>query len=133
MKVARRATIIGAVALAALAVPACGEDAGSPAGGSSDGAVAANGESVVVQAVDNSFVPETETVAAGTEVVWENRGRNEHNIIPESEDAEWRFEAEAFVPGAEVSHVFTEPGTYRYYCSIHGTIDAGMPGVIVVE
>lgn len=91
-----------------------------------------NGESVLVAATDNLFRPDETTVAAGTEVVWENRGRNEHNIIPEDESAPWRVEVEDFMPGDKSSFVFSTPGTYRYFCSIHGTIDAGMPGVIVV-
>ncbi len=84
-------------------------------------------------ALDNSFSPETVTIAAGTEVVWENRGRNEHNVIPEDADPDWTFPAEELQPGEEVRYVFTTPGTYRYYCSIHGTVDVGMPGVVVVE
>ena len=31
-------------------------------------------------------------------------------------------------PGATYSHVFTEPGEVTYYCTIHGTADAGMVG-----
>ena len=136
------------IAAAALAVAlvgtsllsACGSDTGGPpvAAGSGEGeaaaaAVEANGETAEVVAVDNSFNPKEATVSAGTEVVWDNRGRNDHNIIPEDPDADWKVEIEDFAPGDTASHVFLEPGTYRYYCSIHGTIDVGMPGVIVVE
>jgi len=104
-------------------------------GSSDDDAAPAepNGQVVEVQALDNSFNPETVTIEAGTEVLWDNRGRNDHNIIPEDPDAEWRVDLEEFAPGDTASHVFTEPGTYRYYCSIHGTIDVGMPGVVIVE
>jgi plastocyanin len=92
-----------------------------------------NGEVVDVLAVDNTFRPEETVIAAGTEVHWVNRGRNDHNIVPEDPDAAWRVDTEDFAPGDEASFVFTRAGTYRYYCSIHGTIDAGMPGVIIVE
>jgi plastocyanin len=88
---------------------------------------------VTVRALDNTFDPETLTISAGTEVVWDNRGRNEHNIIPEDESAPWKFEADVFQPGETARYTFTEPGTYPYYCSIHGTLTVGMPGVIVVE
>jgi len=91
------------------------------------------GDAVEVLAIDNSFDPEAAQVAAGTEVTWVNNGRNDHNVIPEAEDAEWRVEAEDFRPGDSASFTFDEPGTYRYYCSIHGTLTAGMPGVLVVE
>lgn len=138
----RTAAAALAVALSgALLLAACGTDSGGPpvaASGGGDGESAAgvvepNGETVEVVAVDNSFNPKEASVAAGTEVVWDNRGRNDHNIIPEDPDADWKVETEDFTPGDTASYVFLEPGTYRYYCSIHGTIDRGMPGVIVVE
>ncbi len=92
----------------------------------------ANGEESLVQAVDNSFAPEDVTIEAGTTLVWLNRGRNDHNIIPEDRDPTWLFEDVDFTPGDEVSFVFQRPGTYRYYCSIHGNLTFGMPGVVVV-
>lgn len=92
----------------------------------------ANGETALVQAVDNAFAPVDAEIVAGTELVWLNRGRNDHNIIPEFGDDAWTFQDTEFGPGDEVSFVFETPGTYRYYCSIHGTLTAGMPGVIVV-
>ena len=70
-------------------------------------------------------------MAAGTEVVWENDGRNEHNVIPVEGD-EWGVEADEFAPGDSYSYRFTEPGTYDYYCSLHGTTTAGMVGSITV-
>lgn len=123
---------LAAVAVAAVATSGCGGDAGAPAA-SSAGTVATNGQTATVQAIDNSFSPKELTVSAGTEVVWENRGRNEHNIIPENEDDPWRVDTADFQPGETATWVFTQPGTYRYYCSIHGTINAGMPGVIIVQ
>ena len=128
----RRLRLPVPIVLAAAALAGCGTDV-AHSGDASPATVAATGETATVQAVDNSFVPEELTIAAGTEVTWENRGRNDHNIIPEVEDDPWRVDTEAFAPGDTASWVFTTPGTYRYYCSIHGTIDAGMPGVIVVE
>ncbi|MEE9415149.1 MAG: plastocyanin/azurin family copper-binding protein, partial [Acidimicrobiales bacterium] len=71
-------------------------------------------------------------IVAGTEIVWVNRGRNDHNIIPEDRDPQWLVEDVDFEPGDEASFVFDTPGSYLYYCSIHGNLTAGMPGVIVV-
>ncbi len=93
---------------------------------------AANGETALVQAIDNAFAPVEQTIVAGTEMVWLNRGRNDHNIVPEDRDPTWLFEDDVFAPGDEVSYVFQTPGTYRYYCSIHGNLTTGMPGVVVV-
>jgi plastocyanin len=124
---------------------ACGgddESAGGDAGlstsdGSSDDSVP---EDVVVidtdpaevTALDNSFRPENIEVPAGTEVVWINKGRNEHNVLHVDGD-DWAVEVDDFQPGASYSHTFDEAGVYRYYCSIHGTTDAGMIGTIVVS
>jgi plastocyanin len=124
---------------------ACGgddESAGGDAGlstsdGSSDDSVP---EDVVVidtdpaevTALDNSFRPENIDVPAGTEVVWINKGRNEHNVLHVDGD-DWGVEVDDFQPGASYSHTFDEAGVYRYYCSIHGTTDAGMIGTIVVS
>jgi plastocyanin len=94
-------------------------------------AVAATGEVTVVQAIDNTFRAPVIEVAAGTEVRWENRGRNEHDVLPVS-PAPWGVDAEAFVPGDVYSHVFSAPGEFAYYCSLHGTETAGMIGTVVV-
>lgn len=85
-----------------------------------------------VTALDNSFRPENVEVPAGTEVVWINKGRNEHNVLHVDGD-DWGVEVDDFQPGASYSHTFDEAGVYRYYCSIHGTTDAGMIGTIVVS
>ena len=121
-RLAMAVTVLAVVFL--LAVTACG---------SSGTVTLVEGETAEVLAVDNAFDPEELTVAAGTEVTFVNAGRNEHNVTPEDDDAEWPIETEDFQPGDEGSYRFTEPGTYRYYCSIHGTLDAGQIGTIVVE
>ena len=87
---------------------------------------------VPVIALDNLFRPELIVVSVGDEVLWENRGQNDHNALYIDGD-EWGVEVENFAPGATYSHVFTEPGEYSYYCSIHGTSTFGMVGTVVVE
>jgi plastocyanin len=91
-----------------------------------------NGETIVVLGLDNSFREEIIEVEAGTEVLWENRGRNDHNVVPVDETAEWGVEVADFTPGDEYSLVFDTPGEYPYYCSIHGTAEVGMTGTVVV-
>ncbi len=118
--------------LLAVAVVASGCDDGASPGATDDDASALVDERVEVLAIDNAFDPEDIEVEAGTTIVWRNAGRNDHNVIPEDEDAEWRVDTESFLPGDEAEYRFTEPGTYRYYCSIHGTIDVGMPGTVVI-
>ncbi len=84
-----------------------------------------------VTAIDNTFRPGEIEVAAGTTVVWENRGRNDHNILQVDGKA-WGVSTDKFAPGDSYQHRFTEPGTFAYYCSLHGTTTKGMVGTIVV-
>lgn len=90
-------------------------------------------DAVVVQARDNVFLSESITISAGTEVTFENRGRNEHNVIPVEEGAFTEIEVDAFQPGQDATVTFDEAGTYAYYCTLHGTESSGMIGTVVVE
>jgi plastocyanin len=110
------------LAAAATALAACG-------GG--DDVTLVEGVEAPVQVLDNTFRPEEVEVAAGTEVVWDNGGRNDHNVLPVEGD-DWGVEAADFEPNDTYRHRFTEPGTYPYYCSLHGTTTKGMVGTIVV-
>lgn len=87
---------------------------------------------VPVVALDNSFRPEIIEIQVGDEVVWENRGRNDHDVLS-IVSGDWGVEVEGFAPGAVYAHVFTEPGEYRYYCSVHGTDQVGMVGTVIVS
>lgn len=87
---------------------------------------------IPVYAIDNTFRPEIIEINVGDEVLWENRGQNEHDILRVEGDG-WGVEAYGFQPGAVYAHVFTEPGTYDYYCSIHGNETVGMIGTIIVN
>ena len=83
-------------------------------------------------AIDNSFRPEQITVAAGTEVVWTNSGRNDHNVVPVDPDQDFGVDTDDFGPGDEYRFTFEGPGTYRYFCSLHGNATSGMTGVVEV-
>ena len=89
------------------------------------------GEVIDVLAIDNSFRAETIEISAGDEVRWENRGQNEHNIVP-VDPAAWGIDTDSFQPGDVYEYTFLEPGEYPYYCSIHGNETVGMTGTIVV-
>ena len=96
--------------------------------------VAPNGETVKLQVIDNQFRPLQLTVKAGTEVLFQNKGRNNHNVLPVGDltASSWGVQTDQFGPGASYAHVFTAPGTYQYYCSIHGVNGKGMVGIITV-
>ena len=93
---------------------------------------AANGITVDVRALDNSFIGANIEIEAGTNVRWVNGGRNDHNILPIDESLGWGVERGEFVPTDEYDHLFDQPGVYPYYCSIHGTKEAGMVGTVIV-
>jgi plastocyanin len=124
-----------ALGVVALVSVGCGDD-GEPAGKASAGGAGPTPslvEGVVepVGVIDNTFRPGSVEVATGTEVEWTNDGRNDHNVLPVDGD-DWGVEAADFAPDAVYRHRFTEPGTYHYYCSLHGTTTKGMVGTIVV-
>lgn len=94
----------------------------------------ANGEQSPVLALDNNFIPQNVTVVAGTEVVFTNNGRNDHNVVPADDPGAttWGVLEAGFRPKDVYSRVFDRPGTYVYFCTIHGTKKAGMFGAITV-
>ena len=87
---------------------------------------------VTVIAIDNTFRPSVVEISVGDEVLWENRGMNEHDVLHVDGD-DWGVEVADFQPGDAYLHQFTEPGEYRYYCSIHGTETVGMVGTVIVH
>ena len=92
-----------------------------------------NGVVVEVQALDNTFRPADLVIEAGTEVVFDNVGRNEHDVVPEPGSIQgWGVGEDRFAPGDRYAHVFTEPGEYLYLCTIHGVDRKGMVGTITV-
>ena len=100
----------------------------------SDESFPVNGVTESVLAIDNNFLPQTLSVVAGTEVVFENNGRNVHDVVPAEDKTAgtWGVLQADFEPTDTYSHVFASPGTYTYYCTIHGTATAAMFGTIVV-
>lgn len=132
-----RRRLLGTVALAALALAACGED--EPSAKADDGGeelenvVQVDGTEADVTVLDNTFNDENIQIAPGTKVIWTNDGRQDHDIVPAEGGQDWGIEPGEFQPEAIYEHTFEEPGTYRYFCSLHGTEDAGMVGAIVVE
>ena len=138
---------VSSVIVATILMVSCGAD-GQDSAVTTIETVPANGEVINIQALDNSFRPVDFEIAAGTEVMFDNRGRNDHNILPDTvkDDAgltallasdtsptAWGVVSTDFVPGDTYSHLFNVPGTYNYYCSIHGAPGAGMYGTLTVS
>lgn len=139
--------IAGAGALAAIAT-ACSND--GPLARSDGGAgLIATTESTIAPTVepggpvrvlsnDNTFIPKVVEIAAGGTVEWINGGANEHDILPAEGNplTDFGIAKDDFPPKSDVvyAYTFTEPGTYDYYCSIHGNMRMlGMVGTVVVS
>lgn len=76
--------------------------------------------------IDNfSFGPATLTVAVGTTVTWTNRDDIPHTVV----STDGVFKSKALDTDDKFSFVFSKPGTYSYFCSIHPK----MTGQVVVQ
>jgi len=91
---------------------------------------------------DMGFVPAAITVNAGDKVVWKNSSPVIHNVVDDASKAlsvvdvklpsgVRPFDSGMLQPGQSYSRVFTEPGVYRYVCTLHE--GSGMKGVVVVR
>lgn len=109
--------------------------ASAPASGSGAG-----GPVAAVQIVDTAFQPATLSVAVGTKVVWTETGVEPHSVTAVNKAFDSSPECSPITPdkclhkGDTFSYVFTHPGTYVYYCRVHGTPSgSGMAGTVTVK
>jgi plastocyanin len=76
--------------------------------------------------IDNfSFGPTALTVPVGTTVTWTNRDDIPHTVV----STDGVFKSKALDTDDKFSFVFSKPGTYSYFCSIHPK----MTGQVVVQ
>jgi plastocyanin len=85
-----------------------------------------------VSVVNFNFNPATLTISAGTTVTWTwAPGAIQHNIVPVGSQP-----ARSGDP-ANAPHTyqfkFDTPGTYTYFCEVHGSPSGGMRGTITVQ
>jgi plastocyanin/endo-1,4-beta-D-glucanase Y len=73
-----------------------------------------------------SWTPQFLTVTAGTNVTWAWVGT--HDVRSDTS----LFSSGAAVAGGSFNFTFNTPGTYGFYCSLHGAPGSGMYGVIYV-
>jgi plastocyanin len=99
-------------------------------------------EQGTVGMTDMGFVPPAITVNVGTKVVWKNSSAVIHNVVDDANKALSRvdvslpsgarsFDSGLLQPGQSFSRVFSEPGIYRYVCTLHE--GSGMKGVVIVR
>lgn len=126
----------GLLTLAVL-LAACAKKAGAPS------------TSIKVTMTDFQFAPSNFTVPAGQEINFTatNNGGVEHSFVimkqgsevdanfSEKDQANVYWEQTAIPAGQDVSTTFTapnEPGEYEIVCAVHGHIEAGMVGKLIV-
>jgi len=78
--------------------------------------------------IDNfTYAPQTLTVAIGTKVTWTNRDDVPHTVTSKTKPRV--LESPTLDSDESFSYVFTAPGTYEYYCTVHPK----MTGRIIVK
>ena len=91
---------------------------------------------VTVVVTDNAFTDRIILVSPGTEVVWVNEGRNDHNVRPSAEGPGpgWFAEVDvgSLADGGSGSVTFDNVGDFPYFCSFHGTARRGQRGRVIV-
>jgi plastocyanin len=118
-------------------LPGCGgrADGTVPGGGDAeanalpDGGVGGppSGEPKQISIDNFKYVPDTLTIPAGTKVTWTNHDDMPHTVTSTGKPKV--LDSEALDTDDRFSHVFAEPGTYTYVCTIHPK----MSGQVIVE
>jgi|SRR5580698_3132585 plastocyanin len=78
-----------------------------------------------VRIINDSFQPATLAVSAGQSVTFTNADDDAHTVTA----VDGSFDSRGLDTGGVWHHVFTKPGTYRYFCQMHPF----MKGTIVVR
>lgn len=83
---------------------------------------------VVTVTIENfDYIPPTLNVSVGTRVVWVNKDEDDHTVTSETQPRV--LDSGVFLKNQSWSFVFTQPGTYTYFCEPHDF----MHGVVVVK
>jgi plastocyanin len=129
----RRSPFLAIAATAALALTACGDTGDGEAAPEEAAPEEAASEEATVTIDTFIFAPDPLTVAAGTEVTFENLDGTIHTATAGTREAPDpdTFDIELAGGGQTLSITLDEPGTYAYFCTIHS--GEGMTGEIVVE
>jgi plastocyanin len=94
-----------------------------------------NASPASVEIQDNHFVAAAITVNAGDTVTWTETGVGTHSVTADDGtfDSSPNCPTSCLSHGSTFTHTFTTPGTYRYYCRIHGGPNGvGMSGIVTV-
>jgi plastocyanin len=118
-------------------LPGCGKRAEGTVPGGGDTAAKAppgggasspeNAEPKQISIDNFKYVPDTLTVPAGTTVTWTNHDDMPHTVTSTGKPK--ALDSDALDTDDQFSHVFAEPGTYTYRCTLHPK----MSGRVIVE
>lgn len=78
-----------------------------------------------------AFNPATKTISSGTTITWTNKDNTTHTAtsgVPNSPDG--LFSSGNLNNGGTFSFKFSNTGTFKYYCLIHGSM---MTATIIVQ
>ena len=117
-----------------ITVVGCAKDeaATSTAPDSTTTTVAVNsGEVVEITSVAGKFAfdPDVKEVKVNEAVIWKNTDATKHTVTADA-GSPVPFKSPTMATDAEFVQTFAEPGTYAYFCSIHGR--EKMSGTITV-
>ena len=91
------------------------------------------GQFVQVDVVNDLYTPSSVTIQSGGTVLWVwSSSSRQHDIVPVSPATK---PSQPTVRDGPFTHeeTFNTAGTYRYFCSRHGTANSGMRGEVVVQ
>lgn len=77
------------------------------------------------------FAPFNSFVQTGDSVDWHNNGTLTHTVTSDTSNAGQSFTSGNLPPFYQYHHIFSQPGTYSYHCSIHPWMK-GMVTVVTV-
>jgi plastocyanin len=100
-------------------VPAYGEAA--PVAAPAAPPKLAKASAATVSVGDNFFSPESVSIFAGESITWRNDGQAQHSATAN----DGSFDTGVFGPGSSRSESFSSPGTFSYYCVVHGLSQSG--------
>lgn len=134
----RRTVIVSLIALTALALAGLGVAAAGP------NAAAPPTKTVTMKfgcgPAYTCFTPAAVTVKRGTKVMWKNTSGIAHTVtrctvkackVNGGTGKQTGLNSKSIANNKSYSFTFTKPGTYRYYCKVHGY--AAMHGTITVK
>jgi len=104
-------------------------DDGGGRGGDTNPPPGCEGIQAKITIVGETFSPSTVTIQAGQPVCWTWAQSIAHNVHADDDS----FTSGAPANAGNFQATFNTPGTFGFYCQVHGSTSGGMRGTIVVQ